>query len=206
MRDVAHKQAIATAEQALNKGWSEANPMTYEWGGANPHPPMSRKWFAEIDRRFFSSSVSFFAHDGKDSGPFSKFIPYESLRGKQVLEIGCGSGAHTRLLVGSGADVTAVDLTEFAVHTTTERLRVCGEKASILRMDAEHLNFADDTFGFVWSWRVIHHTADMELAINEIARVLRQGRAGPADDLPPPQPPGALGGFCAPSSTESFAR
>lgn len=173
MRDLPHKQTIASGDQSLNKSWWESNPMTYEWGAQNPHQPGTREWFEEIDRRFFSSAVSFFAHDPSDPRPFSRFIPYESLRGKKVLEIGCGSGAHTRLLASSGADVTAIDLTEFAVRTASARLKVFGEKADIRCMDAEKLQFPDATFDFVWSWGVIHHTAHMDRAIAEIARVLK---------------------------------
>jgi ubiquinone/menaquinone biosynthesis C-methylase UbiE len=173
MRDLPNKQSIATATQDLNQGWWESNPMTYEWGGANPHPPMSREWFEEIDRRFFSSAVSFFAHDARDPRPFAKFIPYDALRGKKVLEVGCGSGAHTRMLAAAGADVTAIDLTQFAIDTTRRRLQVFGERADVVRMDAEQLEFPDASFDFVWSWGVIHHTAHMDRAIREIARVLK---------------------------------
>jgi ubiquinone/menaquinone biosynthesis C-methylase UbiE len=175
MRDLPNKQSIATASQDLNRSWWESNPMTYEWGGENPHQPMTREWFEELDRRFFSPTVSFFAHDARDPRPFAKFIPYDALRGKRVLEVGCGSGAHTRLLAANGADVTAIDLTQFAINTATERLRLFGERAEIVRMDAEKLEFADGTFDFVWSWGVIHHTAHMDRAIAEIARVLKPG-------------------------------
>lgn len=175
MRDLPHKQTIATADQDLNRSWWETNPMTYEWGGENPHAPGTREWFSEIDRRFFSSEVSFFAHDPKDQRPFSRFIPYDALRGKKVLEVGCGSGAHTRLLAMSGAAVTAIDLTEFAVRTARERLRVFGETADIRQMDAEKLEFPHGTFDFVWSWGVVHHTAHIDRAIAEIARVLKPG-------------------------------
>ena len=175
MRDFAKKRTIASAEQSANKSWWESNPMTYEWIEKNPHAPGSREWFEEIDKRFFSSGASFFAHDSKDPRPFARFIPYDEIRGKKVLEIGCGSGAHTRLLAAAGADVTAIDLTEFAVKTATQRLQVFGENADIRRMDAESLEFPDSTFDFVWSWGVIHHTSNMDRAIAEIARVLKPG-------------------------------
>ena len=42
-------------------------------------------------------------------------------------------------------------------------------------MDAEHLEFPDETFDFVWSWGVIHHSANTEAIIREIHRVLKPG-------------------------------
>ena len=37
MLDPEKKQIIDEAGQELNKSWWESNPMTYEWGGENPH-------------------------------------------------------------------------------------------------------------------------------------------------------------------------
>jgi SAM-dependent methyltransferase len=42
-------------------------------------------------------------------------------------------------------------------------------------MDAEEMDFADDSFDFVWSWGVIHHSADTRRALKEVHRILRPG-------------------------------
>jgi SAM-dependent methyltransferase len=42
-------------------------------------------------------------------------------------------------------------------------------------MEAENLSFPDDTFDFIWSWGVIHHSADTRRILEEIRRVLRPG-------------------------------
>jgi ubiquinone/menaquinone biosynthesis C-methylase UbiE len=42
-------------------------------------------------------------------------------------------------------------------------------------MDAEYLEFPEAHFDQVWSWGVIHHSANMEQIIAEIHRVLKQG-------------------------------
>lgn len=175
MRDIARKQSLRAPVQELNQAWWESNPMTYEWGGENPYQPGTRDWYAEIDRRFFSPSASFFAQDARSPQPFSKLIPYATLTGKRVLEVGCGSGAHAQQLAASGCLLTAIDLTDFAVQCTTERLNVFGLTGSVMKMDAERMTFPDETFDFVWSWGVIHHSAHMNLALDEIARVLKPG-------------------------------
>ena len=42
-------------------------------------------------------------------------------------------------------------------------------------MDAETMAFPDNSFDFIWSWGVIHHSANTEQVIREIHRVLRPG-------------------------------
>jgi SAM-dependent methyltransferase len=42
-------------------------------------------------------------------------------------------------------------------------------------MKAEHLDFPDESFDFVWSWGVIHHSSNTGTILREIRRVLRPG-------------------------------
>ena len=41
---------------------------------------------------------------------------------------------------------------------TAKRLKLFNIPGKVLQMDAEHMNFADNSFDFIWSWGVIHHT------------------------------------------------
>ena len=161
-----------SAEQTRNWEWWESNPMTYDWEKTLSYAPGSREWFQEIDRRFLSAS--YFAR-GKDGRPFGRYLPYEFVAGREVLEIGCGMGTHASLLAGAGARLTAIDLTQRAIETTRRRFEMFGLTASIQRADAEKLPFADQSFDLVWSWGVIHHSSRMEACLSEIARVLRPG-------------------------------
>jgi ubiquinone/menaquinone biosynthesis C-methylase UbiE len=58
---------------------------------------------------------------------------------------------------------------------TRRRFELRGLHGSVLEADAESLPFPDSSFDFVWSWGVIHHSADTDRVIAEIARVLRPG-------------------------------
>jgi 2-polyprenyl-3-methyl-5-hydroxy-6-metoxy-1,4-benzoquinol methylase len=156
--------------QAESRRWWETNPMSYDWHKTLQAPEGTREFYEGIDRRFFASS-SFYG--GKR--PFEKWIPFDTLRDKRVLEIGCGLGAHAQLLSEAGCNLTGIDLTEKAVENTKHRLELAGLGADIRRMDAEHLEFADGEFDFVWSWGVIHHSADTERIIREVHRVLKPG-------------------------------
>src|SRR5262249_4878713 len=89
-----------------------------------------------------------------------------------------GSGSHAMLLARYAKSFTGVDLTNYATKSTSERLKCFGFTSTIMQMDAEEMSFSDDSFDFVWSWGVIHHSSDTRKALSEIARVLRpRGRA-----------------------------
>jgi ubiquinone/menaquinone biosynthesis C-methylase UbiE len=158
--------------QAEIRDWWTRNPMTYDWRGEIAHPPGSAEHLAEVEQRFLAESW-FAQADG--APPYSGLIPFDELAGKDVLEIGCGTGVHARLLAAAGASVVAVDLTPTAVELTRRRLTLHGLEADVREADAEHLPFPDRSFDFAWSWGAIHHSADTGRVIAEIARVLRPG-------------------------------
>jgi len=163
-----------TETQAEIKAWWETNPMPYAWRNKNQYREGTPEWFAEGDHVLFDRVSSFFANTKGDK-PFSDLIPYRDLRGKEVLEVGCGWGAHARLMSEAGAHLTAIDLTENAVALTQARLALAGLTATIVQLDALRLSFAPESFDFVWSWGVIHHSEGTEQIVREMARVLRPG-------------------------------
>jgi SAM-dependent methyltransferase len=155
----------------VRRWWTE-NPMTYDWRGEIPYEAGTPEHLAEVERRFLAEA--WFAQTPGET-PFSGLIPFADLRDKHVLEIGCGTGVHARLLAAAGARVTAIDLTPTAVELTKRRLGLAGLDAHVREADAESLPFADGAFDFVWSWGVVHHSEHTERVFAEIARVLRPG-------------------------------
>jgi len=166
------KPIVLSEAQANNVNWWEENPMTYDWEGTLKVAQGSREWYDEIDRRFLS--CSYFAK-GPQGEPFGRFMKPEYLKGKDVLEVGCGMGTHASMLSRAGARLTAIDLTERAIAVTRRRFEVFGLQGNIRRADAEQMPFADRSFDFVWSWGVIHHSSQFERCLEEVARVLRPG-------------------------------
>jgi ubiquinone/menaquinone biosynthesis C-methylase UbiE len=102
-------------------------------------------------------------------------VPFAEQRGKKVLEIGCGNGADGVMFARAGAQYTGVDLTEAAVEATRTHFQVMGLKGTFQIENAERLSFSDESFDFVYSHGVLHHTPHPESAFAELHRVLRPG-------------------------------
>ncbi len=158
--------------QAANRNYWQGNPMRYDWNQSIGHPEHSREFYAEIDRRFFTDAAAYLPWR---EIPFDGLIDFERLRSQDVLEIGVGNGSHAALLASRAKSFTGIDLTGYAVTSTSRRLELAGLSGTVLQMDAENLKFPDRSFDFVWSWGVIHHSADTGRILAEIARVLRPG-------------------------------
>ena len=145
--------------------------MSYDWHGSNGFEEGSAEFFREIDKRFFNSSPLF-----EGAQPSVRFIPFPELKGKRVLEIGCGLGSHSQLLAEAGCKLSSIDLTTRAVALTKRRLELNQLPGEVMEMDGENMSFENDEFDFVWSWGVIHHSAHTDLIVEEkVARVLKPG-------------------------------
>jgi 2-polyprenyl-3-methyl-5-hydroxy-6-metoxy-1,4-benzoquinol methylase len=101
------------------------------------------------------------------------------LRGKQVLEYGCGLGSLTLLLARSGAFVTALDLSEASIEVARARVHQAGvdDHVSFVLSAGEALPFEDGSFDVAVGKAVLHHLEPVSGA-QELVRVLRPGGRG----------------------------
>lgn len=95
----------------------------------------------------------------------------------KALDVGCGAGFLTLLLLALGCEVTAVD---FSGEMLAQAERNCREKgysggAEFLQMDAQQLEFPDASFDFAITRNVLWTLPDAEKAYREMVRVLRPG-------------------------------
>lgn len=179
-----HQDAPPDVKEAIRQWWA-AFPMTYgdEHGnttyvdadGVTRVSIGSKEFFENADATFYRWNEPLHSPDGH----FARLFDYPSFRGKRVLEVGCGMGCMAMNWAQQGALVTAVDLNPVAVAQTRRRFELFGLPGDIQEVDGERLPFADETFDFVYSWGVLHHTPGTRQAIAELARVLKPGgRAG----------------------------
>lgn len=161
--------------QAANKRWWETTPMRYDWREEIAPQPGTKEYFQEIDKRFLKSARHYLHWH---TLPFDDLIPFPTLADKDVLEIGVGQGTHAQLIAPRCKSFTGIDLTSHASQTTARRFELFGLRGKIEQMDAEEMSFPDASFDFIWSWGVIHHSANTRRVLEQMARVLKpNGRA-----------------------------
>lgn len=107
------------------------------------------------------------------SAPFADFAGVAAGSGMRVLDVGCGPGALTAVLVdrlGPSA-VAGVDPSEPFVAAVRERLA----DVDIRQAPAEALPFDDDRFDAALAQLVVHFMKDARAGAAEMARVTRPG-------------------------------
>jgi ubiquinone/menaquinone biosynthesis C-methylase UbiE len=103
---------------------------------------------------------------------FLKFIG--NLKGKEVLDAGCGEGYNTRILARRGAKMTGIDISRKMIAHARQ-----SEKQEPLSIRYEITSFADlsifpdNSFDAVVSFMALMDGADYQGALKEIHRVLR---------------------------------
>ena len=106
------------------------------------------------------------------------FTSSEDFFNKDVLEIGVGMGSdHYRIYKFKPKSLTGIDLTERAIENTKKRFKIMNAKSNLRIDNAEKLNFKDETFDTVYSWGVLHHSADTSKCFDEVWRVLKPSGA-----------------------------
>ena len=95
----------------------------------------------------------------------------------EVLEVGAGSGAMAAELLATHPDIrmTVTDIDATMVGAAEQRLAPFAERTTARQADATALPFRDNSFNFVLSWIMLHHTIEWEKALAEAVRVTRPG-------------------------------
>jgi len=132
----------------------------------------ARAFFGRIDGEF--RRAAWFAQPA-GAPLFGGLLDYAALRGRRVLEVGCGLGAMSAELARQGASVTALDLTWTGVTSVRRRFCLARAPGSAVQGDVSRLPFAGESFDVVWSWGVLPYVPDLAAALIEIRRVLRPG-------------------------------
>lgn len=97
------------------------------------------------------------------------------VKGKTIVEYGCGDGIHTVALANLGAKVIALDISAQLLALARKRLDVNGcDGVEFLLASAHSLPLPDESVDIIFGMAILHHL-DLELASRELRRVLRKG-------------------------------
>jgi SAM-dependent methyltransferase len=116
---------------------------------------------------------------GKAWGTFR--IPEQRLqllgdvRGKDVLELGCGAAWWSIALARDGARVIGLDFSERRLEQAAYRMRAAGLEFPLVRARAERIPYPSERFDVVLSDYGATTFADPLRVVPEVARVLRPG-------------------------------
>jgi ubiquinone/menaquinone biosynthesis C-methylase UbiE len=99
------------------------------------------------------------------------------IKGKRVLDIGCGSGEYLLTMAKMGAMVAGQDLSETAIEKGREILKDEGLEGELKIGDATRLDFPDEYFDHVFSADFFEHITieQKRKVIAEAYRVLKPG-------------------------------
>jgi len=109
----------------------------------------------------------------------SRLLSGLDLEGKQVLDIGCGSGGITVSLVTDyqAAHVVGIDVEEAGCRSTRDRAQRAGiaDRVSIQQVVPGPIPLADESFGIVFSKDSIVHIPDKYSLTQDVHRLLLPG-------------------------------
>lgn len=128
-------------------------------------PVGTKQYFDEVEKRKYFVEPHLF-----------DFADFRSVKGKKVLEIGCGIGTTSINFARSGATkVTAVDLSEKSLEVAKQRAEIFGlTNIEFIQGNAEELSrfLPKEEYDLIFSFGVIHHTPHPEKIVQALYNYL----------------------------------
>lgn len=111
------------------------------------------------------------------TAPENRFILKQlgDIRGKKLLDLGCGAGENSVYFAKKGALCVATDYSPGMVEVALKLAETNGVKIEGCTANAMELQFADNTFDIVYASNLLHHLPEPKMAIREMHRVLKPG-------------------------------
>ncbi|HEY9907700.1 MAG TPA: class I SAM-dependent methyltransferase, partial [Thermosynechococcaceae cyanobacterium] len=111
------------------------------------------------------------------TAPENRFILKHlgDVRGKYLLDLGCGAGENSVYFGQKGARCVAADYSPGMVEVALKLAAANQVQVEGRVVNAMAINLPDNTFDIVYASNLLHHIPDPILALQEIHRVLKPG-------------------------------
>ena len=134
---------------------------------------------ADVRNNYFDLPVLQAAERYSESEEFAEVLRLLGAGGgRQILDLGAGNGIASFALAKNGWQVTALEpdpSAEVGAGAIRAIVEQTGLPISVMQELGEKLPFDDETFAVIHARQVLHHAADLDGMVREIARVLRRG-------------------------------
>ncbi len=107
-----------------------------------------------------------------------QWIKHESNKNSILVELGGGVGYDLELLLNSGLvfeEYVFSEISQDLAVYVKNRMGMLGEGVTYCAIDANHLPFADGEVSLIFMVATLHHLPDLNDALAEMNRVLREG-------------------------------
>jgi ubiquinone/menaquinone biosynthesis C-methylase UbiE len=111
------------------------------------------------------------------TAPENRFIlqHLEDVKGKRLLDLGCGAGENSVYFAQKGAQCVATDYSPGMVEKALKLAAANGVEIEARTMNAAEIDFPDNSFDIVYAANLLHHLPEPEVVIREMHRVLKPG-------------------------------
>jgi len=138
----------------------------------------------EFNRQAHTFEIGWSARSVKKTGEIMDFIWHEMQshvpQEAHALDVACGTGIFARHLAATGRckSVTGIDITHGMLSKALGAAKAEGRAIQFVHGDAADMAaFADDAFDLVATRLSVHHFADPQVQLAEMARVCKPGGA-----------------------------
>ena len=107
-----------------------------------------------------------------------RFRVLRDLRGKNVLDVGCGDGQNSVLLAKLGALVTGIDISPKSIELAQKKAEISGVKnaARFICSPVEKAEIPPHSFDVIWGDAILHHLIEnLELILAQLIRWAKPG-------------------------------